>query len=118
MHFNLLEMDTFVIDFQIKFRARNKGALLTRLFKLPAVHPITGTRNKLGQVIEVVVFSALRNGPQGSILVTLWLLGQLYWFAWDCYGCNESLVSQKSLSPRQTVLVGHHTEQPPRVKVP
>lgn len=44
--FNLLEMATFAIDFQVKFRARDKEAVLTGFPKLPAMHLIPGTRDQ------------------------------------------------------------------------
>lgn len=88
--------------------------MLTRLLKLPAVHPVTGTKNRLAQVAEVVGFGALKSGLQGPVLVT---------FVAKCPGLPGTVTlsamkvwcPRKSL-PRQTGLVGHHTEQLPRVK--
>lgn len=72
--FNLLDMATFVTDFQIKIRTRNKGAVLIRLLKLPSVYLITGTRNQQAQTVGAVVLwypGERSSGAKSWVLVAL-----------------------------------------------
>lgn len=89
-------MGAFVTDFQIKLGTRNKGALLIRLLKLPAVDVIRGTRNQQAKGVGAVVVRSPGEWSSGAtfcVLVALWTLSHL---AWDCCTLSTAnLVSQE-----------------------
>lgn len=71
-------MASFVVDFQIKFRARNKG---------PGTNCPGHGSSGLGYPGE---------WSSGPVLVTSWLHGRLSQFSWDCCSFStKTLVSQE-----------------------